>query len=167
MATWWTRSVTTAGLGLQAGARYHLTTYGIWGFALICSPTLRSAIDVGLRYIDLTFAFTRIEMHDSDGEMRFVLDAADVPSRLRRFVIESEFAGIQLIMGSSLPHRLRFWGRASRSRRPTVSNRTSNCSESHRSSMRSRMFSCATGLAWMTRFRRQTTTPRRSHRRSA
>jgi AraC-like DNA-binding protein len=88
----------TAGLGLQAGARYHLTTYGIWGFALICSPTLRSAIDVGLRYIDLTFAFTRIEMHDSDGQMRFVLDAANVPLRLRRFVIESEFAGIQLIM---------------------------------------------------------------------
>ncbi len=86
------------GLGLEAGARYHLTTYGIWGFALISSPTLRSAIDVGLRYLDLTFAFTRIEMHESDGEMRFVVDAPDVPSRLRRFVVEREFAGIQLIM---------------------------------------------------------------------
>ena len=57
------------GLGLQAGARYHLTTYGIWGFTLISSPTLRSAIDVGLHYLDLTFTFTRIDMHDSDGEM--------------------------------------------------------------------------------------------------
>jgi hypothetical protein len=43
------------GLGVEAGVRYRLTAYGIWGFALISSPTLRSAIDVGLRYIDLTF----------------------------------------------------------------------------------------------------------------
>src|SRR5437773_11316119 len=28
------------GLGLEAGSRYHLTTYGIWGFALISSSTL-------------------------------------------------------------------------------------------------------------------------------
>src|SRR5271166_5889434 len=27
------------GLGLEAGIRYHLTTYGIWGFAMISSPT--------------------------------------------------------------------------------------------------------------------------------
>ena len=51
----------TPGIGLEAGTRYHLTTYGIWGFALISSPTWRSALDVGLRYIDLTFAFTRIQ----------------------------------------------------------------------------------------------------------
>jgi len=38
------------GLGLEAGIKYHLTTYGIWGFAMISSPTWRSAIDIGLRY---------------------------------------------------------------------------------------------------------------------
>ena len=47
-------------LGLDAGVRYHLTTYGIWGYALISSRSWRSAIDVGLRFVDLTFAFTRI-----------------------------------------------------------------------------------------------------------
>ena len=52
------------GLGLEAGIRYHLTTYGIWGFAMISSPTWRSAIDIGLRYLDLTFAFTRIQARD-------------------------------------------------------------------------------------------------------
>jgi len=54
----------TPGIGLEAGTRYHLTTYGIWGFALISSPTWRSALDVGLRYIDLTFAFTRIQARE-------------------------------------------------------------------------------------------------------
>ena len=44
-------------LGLQAGRYYHLDTYGIWGFALVSSPTLHEAIDLGLRYFDLTFAY--------------------------------------------------------------------------------------------------------------
>ena len=98
------------GLGLEAGARYHLTTYGIWGFTLISSPTLRSAIDVGLRYLDLTFAFTRIEMHESDDDMRFRVDVPDVPLRLRRFVVEREFAGIQLIMRELLASPVRILG---------------------------------------------------------
>jgi Arabinose-binding domain of AraC transcription regulator, N-term len=29
------------GIGLEAGIRYHLTTYGIWGFAMISSPSWR------------------------------------------------------------------------------------------------------------------------------
>src|SRR5512139_2876741 len=41
------------GLGLQAGIRYHLSMYGIWGFALISSPTVGAAIDLGLRYFDM------------------------------------------------------------------------------------------------------------------
>ena len=48
------------GLGLQAGLRYHLTTYGIWGFALISSPTARAGIELALRYLRLTFAFTAL-----------------------------------------------------------------------------------------------------------
>jgi Arabinose-binding domain of AraC transcription regulator, N-term len=45
------------GLGLQAGSRYHLTAHGIWGLALVASPNLRQRDQLGLRYLDLTFAF--------------------------------------------------------------------------------------------------------------
>jgi AraC-like DNA-binding protein len=85
------------GLGLEAGIRYHLTTYGIWGFAMISSPTWRSAIDIGLRYLDLTFAFTRIRARDRGTEFHLVLDAPDIPLALRRFVIERDSAAIQTI----------------------------------------------------------------------
>ena len=85
------------GLGLEAGIRYHLTTYGIWGFAMISSPTWRSAIDIGLRYLDLTFAFTRIVARDRGAEFHLVLDAPDIPLSLRRFVIERDSAAIQTI----------------------------------------------------------------------
>lgn len=86
-----------SGLGLEAGTRYHLTAYGIWGFALTSSPTLRSAIDVGLRYLDLTFAFCRVRAREQDEEMQLVLDTPDIPSPLRRFVVERDSAAIQTI----------------------------------------------------------------------
>ena len=85
------------GLGLHAGIRYRLTAYGIWGFALLSSPTLRSAIDVGLRYVDLTFAFCRIQAREQDDEMQLVLDTPDIPLALRRFVVERDAAAIQTI----------------------------------------------------------------------
>src|SRR5690554_2045283 len=48
---------TGPGPGVLAGQRYHLTSYGIWGFGLVSSPSLRSAVELGISYLDLTFAF--------------------------------------------------------------------------------------------------------------
>ncbi|MEV4647266.1 AraC family transcriptional regulator [Saccharopolyspora sp. NPDC049357] len=79
-------------LGIEAGMRYHLTTHGIWGFALSSSPTLRSAIAVGLRYVNLTFAFTRMSAVEQDDGMRLVLDGSHLPSDVRRFLVEREMA---------------------------------------------------------------------------
>jgi AraC-like DNA-binding protein len=83
------------GLGLEAGVRYHLTTYGIWGFALISSPTWRSAIRVGLRHIDLTFAFCRFRAREEGDLMHLVLDTPDIPPPLQRFVVERDSAAVQ------------------------------------------------------------------------
>jgi Arabinose-binding domain of AraC transcription regulator, N-term len=85
------------GIGLEAGIRYHLTTYGIWGFAMISSPSWRSAIDIGLRYLDLTFAFTRIVARDRGEEFHLVLDTPDIPVALQRFVVERDSAAIRTI----------------------------------------------------------------------
>ena len=86
-----------ADLGVRAGNRYHLTTYGIWGFALISSPTLRNAIDIGLRYLDLTFALSRIRTRDTSDEFQLVLDTPDIPFPLRRYAIERDAAAIRVI----------------------------------------------------------------------
>ncbi|WOC13355.1 AraC family transcriptional regulator [Gordonia sp. MP11Mi] len=85
------------GLGVRAGARYQLTTYGIFGFALISSPTLRSAVEVGLRYYDLTFAFSNIEPRDVGDRFELVFTAPDVPAALRRFVVERDLAAVRTI----------------------------------------------------------------------
>lgn len=97
------------GLALMAGAEYHLTTYGIWGYALITSPTFRQAVELGLRYLDLTFAFARVELKESDGTAAIVLSVDHLPPVVRSFVAERDSAAIQVLQrelfGVSLPLR--------------------------------------------------------------
>ena len=84
-------------LGLEAGLRYHLTAYGIWGYTLLSSPTLRSAIDIGLRYLDLTYAFCQIRSEVRGDELWLILDDSDIPADLRRFMVERDSAAIMTI----------------------------------------------------------------------
>lgn len=78
------------GLGLEAGTRYHLTTYGIWGFALISSPTVRAAIELALRYLRLSFAFTAIRLVVDEDGARLVYDDDEVPDDVRTFLVERD-----------------------------------------------------------------------------
>ncbi|MBL1073664.1 AraC family transcriptional regulator [Nocardia sp. 2] len=102
----------SATLGVEAGARYHVTTHGVWGLALSSCPTLRAAIEVGLRYVDLTFAFTRMSLASEGGHTRLYLDAAHLPADLRRFFVERETASTANLARqiTSVPA---LWGRAS------------------------------------------------------
>lgn len=83
-----------AALGVEAGMRYHLTTHGVWGFALSSCPTVRSAIEVGLRYVELTFAFTTISLVTDDDNARLLLDPSHLPIDVHRFFVEREMASI-------------------------------------------------------------------------
>ncbi|MFI8747641.1 AraC family transcriptional regulator [Pseudomonas sp. NPDC077186] len=96
-----------ADLGLQAGRRYHLTSYGAWGYAILSSASVRQAAALGLRYQGLTYAFTRIGL-DEDGvsaSLRF--DDGALPEELRPFIVQRDMLGAQLIvrelLGAPLP----------------------------------------------------------------
>ena len=104
------------GLGLEAGTRYHFTVYGILGFAVISSPNLRSAVDVALRYLNLTYAYNLITAVEADGEMRLLFDDGEVPEDVRQFLLERDAAAaltLQREMFSSalVPRRLSLRGR--------------------------------------------------------
>ncbi|HYY05651.1 MAG TPA: AraC family transcriptional regulator [Candidatus Limnocylindria bacterium] len=87
------------GIGLEAGRRYRLTAYGIWGYALLSSRTLRSASEFGIRYLDLTFAFTRFRAERERGSdaLRVVLDDAPIPPECRQFLLERDAAAAVMI----------------------------------------------------------------------
>lgn len=82
------------GFALEVGSHYHLTTYGIWGFVFTSSSTLRSAVEFGLRYVTLTFAFSNISLEESGDLACLCLDDADLPEKIKRFVVERDSAAI-------------------------------------------------------------------------
>jgi AraC-like DNA-binding protein len=97
------------GLGLRVGMRYHLTTYGIWGFALLSQPTLNEALRVARHYRDFGFAFTKVllERQAEWTDLRF--DDGGVPVDVARFLVERDI-GIWLtiahdLLGEALPVR--------------------------------------------------------------
>jgi len=81
-------------LGIEAGKRYHFTAFGALGFAMVSSPNARSAMDVTLRYFQLTFAFTRFHVEDKGDETYVTLDDSGVPEDVRAFIVERDSAAL-------------------------------------------------------------------------
>jgi AraC-like DNA-binding protein len=79
-------------LGLDAGLRYSLSTFGIYGFAILSSSTIRGALDVAMRYHALAMAFCRLSLRERDGELRMLVDDSEVPEDLRNFSVERSLA---------------------------------------------------------------------------
>lgn len=94
------------GLGLLAGERYHATTHGVWGFAVISSPDVRSALDIGMRYADLAFSFSRLYLDHDGPHPRIVFDDSNVPVEVRRFHFERDFAATLTIARDLIPLQL-------------------------------------------------------------
>ncbi|HYD95876.1 MAG TPA: AraC family transcriptional regulator [Noviherbaspirillum sp.] len=87
-----------AGLGFLAGARYHFSTYGIWGYGVVSSPTAADALALALRFLPLTYAFARIGYHEAgeSGVIRF--GEPEVAPELRRFLVERDMAAAAVLL---------------------------------------------------------------------
>lgn len=90
-------------LALTAGSRYHLTTYGIWGFALASSPTVGDALTVGSTFVDLSFTFCRLVVEPDERAVRLCLDDDGVPEDIRAFVVTRDLAGLRTLAGELAP----------------------------------------------------------------
>jgi AraC-like DNA-binding protein len=81
-------------LGLKVGSRYHFTTFGVLGFAIVSSSSMRHALDLALQYFHLTFAFTRFLVTDNDTQTTITIDDSDVPEDVRQFIVERDAAAL-------------------------------------------------------------------------
>jgi len=81
-------------LGLEVGTRYHFTTFGPLGMALISSASIREALDFALTYFSLTFAFTRFIVSDTKDGPLIELTDEDIPSSVRQFIIQRDAAAL-------------------------------------------------------------------------
>lgn len=86
------------GLGLEVGLRYRFSTFGLWGYGLICSATLGEALERALRFIQLTYAYSVIE-HVVDGDTCWLrLRPPVLAAGLARFLVERDLAAAATLL---------------------------------------------------------------------
>ncbi|RJO78899.1 AraC family transcriptional regulator [Nocardia panacis] len=85
-------------LGIEVGRRYGITTFGIFGFACVSSPTLGEAITFALRYLELSFTFCLPVARWRTGE--FVAEIHDelIPADVRTFLVERDVTAMHRVM---------------------------------------------------------------------
>jgi AraC-like DNA-binding protein len=88
--------------GVEVGRAYHVSTFGILGFALLSSPTLVEALNVALRYLDLSFTFAIPQPALEDGRLVLAVDEHRLPADVRAFLVERDLAAIHTVAGELL-----------------------------------------------------------------
>lgn len=81
-------------LGVLAGSRHHLTSHGIFGLAVLSSPTFLSATRLGMRYLQATLSYCRISPEAMGDEACLIVDGEDLPEDVRDFLIERDIAAL-------------------------------------------------------------------------
>jgi AraC-like DNA-binding protein len=92
------------GLGFEVGCRYHFSAYGVWGYGLIASATLREAVAMALRFLPLTYAFTAISYRERDAHGVLTFGAPDMPAPLSRFMIERDMTAAATLLREMTGH---------------------------------------------------------------
>ncbi|MEU4313264.1 AraC family transcriptional regulator [Nocardia sp. NPDC024068] len=94
------------GMGIEIGRRYRITTFGIFGFACVSSPTLAEAIDFALRYLELSFTFCLPVTQWEEGEFIGRIDDEAVPADVRQFLVERDVTAMHQVMSDLLGRHL-------------------------------------------------------------
>ncbi|MFE0025872.1 AraC family transcriptional regulator [Amycolatopsis sp. NPDC059021] len=90
-------------LALELARRYRVTTFGIFGFACISSPTLRDAVLFALRFLDLSFTFCIPHVSVGAGRITLAMDDSRVPGDVARFLVLRDHGAIHTVMRDLLP----------------------------------------------------------------
>lgn len=85
-------------LGLHVGARYHATSYGIWGYAVTSCATVREAVELALRYVELTYVFCLPELRTGSPLAELRCRDDEVPADVRGFLVARDVAAIMTLV---------------------------------------------------------------------
>lgn len=90
------------GDGVAVGRRYHLSAFGILGYALLSGRTLLDAMTVALRFLDLTYIFVIPRVRLDGDRVRIEVDADTLPPDVREFLVDRDLAAIDTMIGEVL-----------------------------------------------------------------
>lgn len=92
----------TPGLGLQIGQRYHLTSLGLLGYAMLASRTLSDAIDVTARFRPLSLSICPVYLESDAAGLLMTLDDSVLPADARCLVVERGITAWQCLFAELL-----------------------------------------------------------------
>ncbi len=76
------------GLGFAVGRVTHVHAFGIWGFAILTSPTLRAAIETAINYAKLSFLIAEMSLAEENEEARLEFGMGGIPVSAHRYILE-------------------------------------------------------------------------------
>lgn len=96
-------------LGIEAGCRYHVTTYGLWGYAVLSSPTLGMAVSMTSRMLNQTFSLTTNEVEQVGDQVMVTYHSEHLPPDVRQFIMDRDRASVltlqREILGQPMPYQ--------------------------------------------------------------
>ncbi|MFI1917458.1 AraC family transcriptional regulator [Nocardia sp. NPDC020380] len=95
-------------LGVEVGRRYRISTFGIFGYACVTSPTLREAISLALRYYRLGFAFCTPIVESRPREVVTWIHHDTIPADVQQFLAERDIIAMHRVMSDLLGARVDF-----------------------------------------------------------
>jgi AraC-like DNA-binding protein len=84
--------------GAEVGRRYHLSTFGILGYALLSSGTLLEVISLALRFNDLTFLFGQLQVRMEGDRVVGRLTGDTLPPDVREFLLDRDLVAIDVVL---------------------------------------------------------------------
>jgi AraC-like DNA-binding protein len=90
-------------VGAAVGRRYHASTFGIFGYALLASRTVLDAMDVALRFLDLSFTFAIPRAEIVGATVRITVDGSGLPPDVRAFLLDRDVAAIRTVLDELVP----------------------------------------------------------------
>lgn len=84
--------------GARVGVRYHVSTFGPLGFALLSSPTMGAAANLAFRFLDLSFTFCVFSARIEGDVAVVALDDRDLPADVGRFLVERDLSAIWTVL---------------------------------------------------------------------
>lgn len=86
------------GLGLRIGTRLRVTGYGMYGYALLCAPTMRAGLELAMRYHALANPLVPLQSREEGDTLAWLFPTArelhlpGLGARLHRVLIEMQMA---------------------------------------------------------------------------
>ncbi|MFJ4012688.1 AraC family transcriptional regulator [Streptomyces sp. NPDC090026] len=96
------RELGDPGLGLAVGRRQRATSWGLVGFALLASPTLRDALELGLRHHGASGSMLDYRLRAVPGGTAVLAAPRFSDSVLRAFLLEEAFGSIVALARDAL-----------------------------------------------------------------